>query len=231
MYNTGRVSTQSSTPEQFRRRRGTDYKTDAYISQPLISRDRIFGVLNISDRNDGRDFGAEDYGTIHEIAFALGEIIQRMPDEIFDPPPEPEPIPEQAQPIPVERQDENPQTPSEANTSQAPLLVDDALPETTYSNTQPNTATDVPPTPSEPQPTSSFNSQADSDASSDEVQEKSLAPNKQGPPAPLPPPPQGNSEGPSFKELFGSVEPEGVSDLLDEIADLGQVPKPPDPKS
>jgi GAF domain-containing protein len=59
------------------RRIGT-YHTDAFISYPVQNGAQMLGVLNVSDRNDGGAFSADDEIAVAEVATKLAIVLMRL---------------------------------------------------------------------------------------------------------------------------------------------------------
>jgi response regulator RpfG family c-di-GMP phosphodiesterase/signal transduction histidine kinase len=61
--------------ERFRRLSRGCYKTKSFVSCPIVSKSRLVGVLNVSDRRDSRAFTEDDFALIqliaHQAAIAL----------------------------------------------------------------------------------------------------------------------------------------------------------------
>jgi GAF domain-containing protein len=54
--------------ERFRRKKRDRYKTKSFISCPLISRDKVLGVININDKKDGTPFTEDEFNLLGVIA-------------------------------------------------------------------------------------------------------------------------------------------------------------------
>jgi hypothetical protein len=59
------------------RRVGT-YLTEAFISYPVQQGERVLGVLNVSDRNDGGPFSPDDEIAVAEVAQKLAIVLTRL---------------------------------------------------------------------------------------------------------------------------------------------------------
>jgi diguanylate cyclase (GGDEF)-like protein len=59
-----------------------DYRSDSFVSVPILVADRAQGVLNVTDRADGRPFDASDLETLEVLAGHIATcLIQRRRDE------------------------------------------------------------------------------------------------------------------------------------------------------
>jgi GAF domain-containing protein len=54
--------------ERFRQKKRDRYKTKSFISCPLMSRDRVLGVININDKKDGTPFTEDEFNLLKVIA-------------------------------------------------------------------------------------------------------------------------------------------------------------------
>jgi len=54
--------------EMFKRKKRDRYKTKSFISCPLISRDKLLGVININDKKDGTPFTEDEFNLLRVIA-------------------------------------------------------------------------------------------------------------------------------------------------------------------
>lgn len=54
--------------ERFRRKKRDRYKTKSFISCPMISRDKVLGVININDKKDGTPFTEDEFNLLGIIA-------------------------------------------------------------------------------------------------------------------------------------------------------------------
>ncbi len=55
--------------ERFNRKKRDRYKTKSFISCPLISRDKMLGVININDKKDGSPFREDEFNLLKVIAY------------------------------------------------------------------------------------------------------------------------------------------------------------------
>ncbi len=55
--------------ERFNRKKRDRYKTKSFISCPLISRDKMLGVININDKKDGAPFREDEFNLLKVIAY------------------------------------------------------------------------------------------------------------------------------------------------------------------
>ncbi|NWF52139.1 MAG: GAF domain-containing protein [Nitrospirae bacterium] len=54
--------------ERFKRKKRDRYKTTSFISCPIISRDRVLGVININDKRDGAPFTEDEFNLLKIIS-------------------------------------------------------------------------------------------------------------------------------------------------------------------
>lgn len=54
--------------ERFKKKKRDRYKTKSFISCPLISRDKVLGVININDKKDGTPFTKDEFNLLEIIA-------------------------------------------------------------------------------------------------------------------------------------------------------------------
>jgi HD-GYP domain-containing protein (c-di-GMP phosphodiesterase class II) len=54
--------------ERFKRKKRDRYKTKSFISCPLISRDKVLGVININDKKDGTPFTEDEFNLLGVIS-------------------------------------------------------------------------------------------------------------------------------------------------------------------
>lgn len=67
-------------PEELvtRRRGGSAYNTESFISYPIRTHDRVLGVMNVSDRNNGGAFSQDDEAAVQTTAQNLAVVLTRM---------------------------------------------------------------------------------------------------------------------------------------------------------
>jgi hypothetical protein len=79
VFREGRPMTDKTLPKDATRtRRVGTYLTDAFISYPVQQGEQVLGVLNVSDRNDGGPFSAEDEIAVAEVAQKLAIVLTRL---------------------------------------------------------------------------------------------------------------------------------------------------------
>lgn len=54
--------------ERFKKKKRDRYKTKSFISCPMISRDRVLGVININDKKDGTSFTEDEFNLLRVIS-------------------------------------------------------------------------------------------------------------------------------------------------------------------
>ncbi len=54
--------------ERFKKKKRDRYKTKSFISCPMISRDRVLGVININDKKDGTPFTEDEFNLLRVIS-------------------------------------------------------------------------------------------------------------------------------------------------------------------
>lgn len=54
--------------ERFKRKKRDRYKTKSFISCPLISRDKVLGIININDKKDGTSFTEDEFNLLEVIS-------------------------------------------------------------------------------------------------------------------------------------------------------------------
>ncbi len=75
----GQPITSASLPRELAaKRRGSGYQSEAFICYPVQRGDVTLGVLNVSDRNDGGSFTAEDEVAVAEVANKLALVLTRL---------------------------------------------------------------------------------------------------------------------------------------------------------
>lgn len=80
-FSQGTVLTPESLPQHLKKRqRGKRYFTDAFVAHPITHGEAVVGVLNLSDRNDGGDFGPVAQMQIAQAATQLGLVLSQLQD-------------------------------------------------------------------------------------------------------------------------------------------------------
>jgi hypothetical protein len=91
VYTTGKVVDSNNLTQSVEPTGHSQYVTEAFMCHPIAFGSTTFGVLNISDRNDGGEFEPADAALLGELARKLGLTFTLLPEEAFEPPPESQP--------------------------------------------------------------------------------------------------------------------------------------------
>ncbi|HET6345414.1 MAG TPA: GAF domain-containing protein, partial [Myxococcota bacterium] len=82
VFDTGMTLTPETLPEDLKRsaeqRRHGNYETNGFVASPIRAGDRILGVLNVTDRNNGGAFTPADEARVSEVANRLALVLERL---------------------------------------------------------------------------------------------------------------------------------------------------------
>jgi hypothetical protein len=88
VFQTGEVLMQGTLPPHLADAKRGQYFTESFMCHPIREGARLLGVLNLSDRNDGREFSPGDIAAVGDVTRKLAMSLALLPSKALEPPPE-----------------------------------------------------------------------------------------------------------------------------------------------